>query len=366
MLTFMCSDSPILRARPNITKRGRMGCRSGLTTEVDHFVSADRCIVLVGDAPGGSLLAFDEAQHFGERLVTAWCAASDRGAEVLIASASPAQLEALGRNGHTFTQLSLECQACGECDATTFFVLRDEDRTESVCASCHDRLRADAEREVVERLERGIPYPGEKWIYQPVELRGCADWKVVREDTGRRFDLISDVCRRQGLPEAHSTYLDVGCNTGYFCNRMAHLGFRSTGVDTTVNDIEVARLLGCYVRRDFAAYILADAHDWLAGTRNETFDVTSAFSVLQWVMIQKTPEHGLDCMRWLFRKTNRICILEMGESTEAHYVERVGMQYDSEWVHRFMRETGEFERVDVIDAGEHGILRDLFVGFKSV
>ena len=360
----MCSDSSILRARPNITKRGRMGCRSGLTTEVDHFVSADKCIALVGDAPQGSLLAFDEAQHFGERLVESWCAAADRGAEVLIASASPAQLEALGRKGHASTQLSLECQACRERDATTFFVHRDDDRTESVCAACHDRLQADAEHEVVERLERGIPYKGEKWIYQPVELAECADWKVVREDSATRFELIREICRRQGLPEAHSTYLDVGCNTGFFCNHMAHLGFRSTGVDVTVNDIEVARLLGCYVRRDFAAYVLADAHDYLADTHNETFDVTSAFSVFQWVMIQKTPEHGLDCMRRLFRKTGRICILEMGESTEAHYVERVGMQYDSDWIYRFMEAEGGFERIDVLDANEHQVLRDLFVGYK--
>ena len=342
-----------------------MGCRSGLTTEVDHFVSAERCIALLGDAPRGALLAFDEAQHFGERLVEPWCAAAERGAELLIASASPAQLEALGRAGHTSTRLPLECQACRQREATTFFVHRDDDRTESVCPSCHDSLRAEAEREVVERLERGIPYKGQQWIYQPVELEACADWKVVREDTAARFELIGDACRHQGLPEAHSTYLDVGCNTGYFCNRMAHLGFRSTGVDTTVNDIEVARLLGCYVRRDFASYVLADAHDWLAETRNEAFDVTSAFSVFQWVMIQKTPEHGLDCMRWLFGKTRRICILEMGESTEAHYVERVGMPYDSGWIHRFMRETGEFERIDVIEASEHGILRDLFVGYKS-
>ncbi len=362
----MCSDSSILRARPNITKRGRMGCRSGSTTTVDHFVSAERCIALVGDATRGSLLAFDEAQHFGERLVEAWCAAADRGAELLIASASPAQLEALGRKGHKPTRLSLECQSCRQCEATTFFVHRDEDRTESVCERCHDRLRADAEREVVERLERGIPFPGEKSIYQPVELEACADWNVVREDSDTRFGLIRDLCRREGLPEAHSTYLDVGCNTGYFCNRMAHEGFRCTGVDVTVNDIEVARLLGSYVRRDFAAYVLSDAHDYLANSQDETFDVTSAFSVFQWVMIQKTPEHGLDCMRWLFGKSRRICILEMGESTEAHYVERVGLQYDSAWILGFMQETGDFERIDVLEADEHRILRDLFIGYKSV
>ena len=363
-LVFMCSDSPELRGRPGIAKHGKIGSRSKLKTEVNHFVSTDQCIALVGDAPHGALLAFDEAQHFGDGLIDAWCAAAHRGAEVLIASPSMAQLEELGWRGYEATQLSIDCQVCQEHAATTFFLHRHEDRTESVCAACHDRLRTDAKREVVERLEQGSPYPGKKWIYQPVELEQCADWKVIRHDSGTRFDLISDICRDQGLPQAHATYLDVGCNTGYFCNRMARLGFLSTGVDVTANDIEVARLLGSYVRRDYAAYVLADAHSYLAETQQETYDVTSAFSVFQWVMIQNTPEHGLDCMRWLFRKTNRICFLEMGESTEAHYSE-LGMHYDSDWIYRFMEAEGGFERIEVVNANEQHIRRDLFVGYKS-
>lgn len=364
VLVFMCSDSPVLRGRPGITKHGMIGSRSKLKTKVDHFVSTDKCIALVGEAPHGALLAFDEAQHFGEALIDAWCAAAHRGADILIASPNMAQIEELDRRGYKATRLSLDCQACGERAATTVFVHRDEDRTESVCATCHDRLRADAKREVVERLERGSPYPGKKCIYQPVELEECADWEVIRDDSDTRFDLISKICRDQGLPQAHTTYLDVGCNTGYFCNRMTRLGFLSTGVDVTANDIEVARLLGSYVRRDYAAYVLADAHAYLAESQQEAYDVTSAFSVFQWVMIQNTPEHGLDCMRWLFRKTRRICVLEMGESTEAHY-SKLGMHYDSDWIYRFMKAEGDFERIDVINAKEQHILRDLFVGYKS-
>ena len=49
-----------------------MGCRSGLSTTVDHFVSIDKCVALVNEAQRGSLLAFDEAQHFGDRLVDSY------------------------------------------------------------------------------------------------------------------------------------------------------------------------------------------------------------------------------------------------------------------------------------------------------
>ena len=321
-------------------------------------------MVLVGEAKPGALLAFDEAQHFDDQVVESWCAAADRGTELLIASPSTTQLERLRNRGHKSTQLSLKCQACGRREATTFFCHKDEDRTESVCEACHADMRADAEREVVDRLERGTPYPGEQWIYQPVELKACADWKVVREDTGTRLDLMRGICQNAGLPEKYSTYLDIGCNTGYFCSQMAHMGFQCTGVDVTANDIKVARLLGTYVRHDFAAYVLADAYEYLADTRDETIDITSAFSVFQWVMIQKTPDHGLDCMHWLFRKTRRICFLEIGESKEAHYIDRVGLRFDRAWIYRFMRDTGDFDRIDIIDWREQAIKRDLFVGYK--
>ena len=173
---------------------------------------------------------------------------------------------------------------------------------------------------------------------------------MIRGDSQKRFRIIRDICAGQDLPGMHSTYLDVGCNTGFFCHQMYKAGFRSSGVDVTVNDIEVARLLGAYVRRDYANYVVSDAHEYLQATQGGLFDVTSAFSVFQWVMIQKTHEHGLECMRWLFRKTRRICILEMGESTEAHYVERIGMGYDSAWIHGFMRTHGGFERIDLLDS----------------
>ena len=364
-LTFLCSDSPILRARPNIAKRGRMGCRSGLFARVDHFVSTARSIDLLENAPAGALLAFDEAQHFGETIVDSWCAASERGAEILIASPNEAQLKGLKRRGHEAERLRLICQACQEREASAFLCHLDEDRTEAVCAECSDRLTEDARARIIDRLLHGGPQPGEEWLYQPVELPECSAWEVIRTDTQERCRIVLDTCAREGLPNAHSSYLDVGCNTGFFCHEMARAGFHSTGVDVAAKEIEVARLMSTYFRRDYATYVQSDAHEYLKTTQDRTFDVTSAFSVFQWTMIQKTPEHGLDCMRWLFEKTRRICILEMGESTEAHYIERIGLRYDSAWIRDFMETHGGFERIELIDMKSSRLKRDLLVGFKS-
>ena len=365
-LTMMCGDSPVLRARRGITEHRRIGCRAGVTTALDHFVSAEECIRLLDDFPPGALVAFDEAQYFGEQLVEAWCAASDRGVDILIASPSVAQVKQLNRRGYPATRLELICQACRERAASRFFVHLSDDRTESVCAACFKRETARVRTDIVERLRQNAPHPGEECIYQPVELPECKTWEVIRQDSRARFVLMKDLCADHGLPSSgHSTYLDVGCNTGFFCHQMKVAGFRCTGVDIVAQDIEVAGLLGTYVRRDYVHYVRSDAYEYLRTTQGDTFDVTTAFSVFQWVMIQNTPEHGLDCMRWLFRKTNRICILEMGESTEAHYVERVGLKYDSAWIQRFMQTHGGFDRVDLVERKRSKLKRDLLVGSKA-
>ena len=363
--TIMCGDSPRLRTRRNLTERREICSRSKLRTHLDHFVSADRCVELLNKAQPGALLAFDEASHFGERLVEHWCSAARRGAELLIAAPSGPQLTALGKRGHRATHLVLTCQACERREAIDFFVHEQENRTEAVCKKCFRRLQAKARKEIIDRLLRGAPYPGTKAAYQPIELPECRKWRVNRKDSQRRLDLMQSFCASEGLPQAHSSYLDIGCNTGFFCYGMAKAGFTSRGVDVSAKNIHIARLLSTYFRRDLATYQVADAHDYLDSTPDERFDVTSAFSVFQWVMIQSGPERGLACMRSLFRKTKRLCILELGESSEAHYGDRIGMEYDSAWIQDFMLAEGDFERVQCVRGSEHQLWRDLVIGIKG-
>ena len=54
----------------------------------------------------------------------------------------------------------------------------------------------------------------------------------------------------------------------------------------------------------------------------------------------------------------------MGESTEAHYIERVGLKYDSAWIYDLMQAHGGFERIDLIDMKLTNLKRDLFIGYK--
>ena len=363
--TIACSESLVLQSRPNIAKNRRMAARSGISVGLDRFEPLQDAIRFLKMAESGWLLAFDEAQHFGPEIVGAWCEASDRGVDILVASPSQAQLKLLQERGHDPTALKMACQKCGREDATEFFVQLDEKKTLSVCDGCCEKMRKASAKKAVRLLKKQAPHPGRKIIYQPVELPACETWEVIREDSERRLEIVRHACDQAGLPGTESSYLDVGCNTGFFCHRMSQAGFRATGVDVVREDVELARLLGAFIRRDYTRYVAADAYTYLRHTQEVMFDVTSAFSVFQWVMIQRSAQYGLHCMSWLFRKTKRLCVLEMGESTEDHYVKRIGMKYDSSWVRTFMEASGEFERVELHQAAKHHLKRDLFIGVKA-
>lgn len=371
VLTVSCCESLILQSRPALVKHGRINSRSGLATELDRFETLENTIRLLETAEDGWLLAFDEAQYFGPDIVSAWCEASNRGVDILIATPSHDQLKMLSRRGHRHTALTLTCQECGSNEASTYFCLFDErtnkDRTVSVCDRCHGTMKRAAEEKAVCLLREQDPYPGEEVIYQPVELSACdgwSGWRIIREDSERRFHIVKNACDRIGLPDRESNYLDIGCSTGFFCYRMSQTGFLSTGVDVSKSNIQLARLLGTYSRRDNARYILSDAYSYLKETQEVKFDVVSAFSIFQWVMIQNSAQHGLYCMAWMFRKSRYMCVLEMGVSTEDHYAERIGMGYDSDWIRTFMVASGEFDHVEWYEHGKHGLKRDLFIGLK--
>ena len=170
--------------------------------------------------------------------------------------------------------------------------------------------------------------------------------------------------------EEQRTYLDLGCNTGLFCDYFARRGFHTKGVDATRRFITSARLLEAFYRRkarpgqEWVRYELANAYEYLRDTQQERFDVTSAFAVLQWIMIQRSPEHGLDCLRWLSAKTKNVCFIEVGYSREEMYKDQLTIVIDRDWVMAAMKEHGAFSDISVIDAVPGQLQRDLFVGVK--
>lgn len=367
--TFACRDSPILRSRASL-QHGVLASRTPqLTMPLTHFVSLPEAVEVLSTLGADAVAGFDEAQYFGESIVRHWLDAASRGVDVIVATPSAGQLAELERSGVAPTALQLRCEICQHASAARSFRLPERDATLALCDRCTGSFLASVREELLDRLRRQGPHPGDKSLYQPVELPEFKGWRAIRQDSERRADILAEIAAEASAGRDPSgpmpTYLDVGCNTGYLCHLMRRRGFLSTGVEVVEDDVIVARLLECYFRRDATTFICADAYDYLRQTADERVDVTSAFSVFQWVMIQKSPQHGVDCIRWLFEKTGSVCALELGDSSEAHYRDRIGIDIGTDWTREMMETHGGLDEIRVFVAQEHSLKRDLVVGIKQ-
>ena len=331
---------------------------------LNHFVTSAQAVELIAAANTGALLAFDETYHFDDTLVQAWCDANNRGTEVLIASPGQSHIEALEDRGHPATRLSMLCRNCATREASQFFLYLEENRTESVCDPCHAQMQSDAEGKILSLLRKSAPRPGENWLSQPVDLPTCRTWPVVRNDSPQRLQHLIDICAAEGLPTPHATYLDFGCRTGFFCSGMASIGFNATGIDWAPNNVEVARLLSTYRRRDFAKYLPLDIKAFLDQKRPVTFDVTTVYEFSGWPQGWHACQPGIECLRKLFRQTNRIFVLERAQHNPETCSPSGSPPLDHSQLLKLMQTEGEFRRIEQIDGKQYNLPHDLLVGHK--
>ena len=374
-LTFVCGDFPWPSNHGSFWIHRKLVCgQPGLTCDLDHFVSSEQAASILSNVPVGSLVAVEEGYAFSRTAVDDWSQASKRGVEVVVAAPSGHQMLLLDDEDYVTTKLTVQCQRCASRSATEV-IITAEGGTLSVCGDCFAELADEARATIVQSLRDEHPSPGEDALYQPVELPEVAEWRLARRDSIQRAEAVDAILQElsisPGDPRATPSYLDVGCNTGLFCDYFARRGFRAKGVDATTRFITVARLLDTFFRREmrpskeWVLYERANAYEYLRDTQQERFDVTSAFAVFQWLMIQRTPEHGLQCIEWLAAKTRRVCVLEMGYTREEMYQDQLGIDIDREWVVAAMKERGGFSDLRVVNASPDGLQRDLFIGVKD-
>jgi SAM-dependent methyltransferase len=373
--TFVCSDYPWPSNHGAFWDHRTLVCgQPGLTCGIDHFVSREQAAEILATVPAGALAAVEEGYTFSRDAVGDWRAAASRGVEVVVAAPSGNQVCLLADDEYQEIKLSITCERCGIRTAEEVIIKSEGDGTLSVCRPCFDELAIQARGTIVQLLREEHPFPGEDALYQPIGLPEVEDWRLARWDTAERAKAIVATLTELGLHPGvlgpSPSYLDVGCNTGFFCDYLARNGFRAKGVDATERFIKSARLLEAFFRRqdrasqEWVLFELVNAYEYLRDTQQERFDVTSSFATFQWVMIQRTPRHGLECIKWLAAKTKRVCFLELGYTREEMYRD-LEVEIDRKWVLWAMREWGGFSDIRVINASPDKLQRDLFVGVKN-
>jgi SAM-dependent methyltransferase len=374
-MTLVSADADWVTGYDSYTNHRVLASREpdGPTCRIDHLLETVELEEVLEEADPGTLVAVEEAQMFGSSAAEAWKRSAERGVDLIIVSPSAEQIERLDATEYSTVDFPVRCEVCGSRDAVTAVLDEATDLVVSVCGDCFETKQAEAGRRIVQLLVEELPHRNERAVYQPVELPECDDWPVSRPDSAARAELIEVIMDELGLLEGslagHHTYLDIGCSTGFFCSRFQRQGFYAKGIDAVEKNIAIAKLLDSYVRRQhrpskkFVTYVAGDAYQYLRDTPHERFDVVSAFSVIQWIMTQRSLDEALRCFDWTFEKTKQLCVIEMGYSSQDRYDELLPIEVDRDWVEQTMAR-GRFDELRVIEAEEAGIMRDLFIGIR--
>ena len=192
----LSSEHVELTRRPNVRPGGVMGCRQpGLGYEIDHVVDTSQAIKILSRTNPGTLAVFDEAQFFQLGIVDAWLAAAKRGVDVLVASPSKPQLKKLTGLGYETENLEVECTCCVR-KATQVTYGIEAAYPIHLCDQCfEDQMKQEIEQ-LLSDVREAEPFPGENHTYQPFFEIPMDGWKLVREDSPARFEIVSSAVHR--------------------------------------------------------------------------------------------------------------------------------------------------------------------------
>lgn len=371
---FLSSEHEELTRRKNVKPGGLMGCRTvGLNFPIDFVCSTEEASSLLASMGQNELAVFDEAHFFRPEIVNSWITASNRGVTVLVGTPSYQQLRLLRKEKINDIILEVKCE-CGHATATEVVYKENLTFPTHFCKPCHAKYMNTEIDQLLDDVKESKPFPGELHTYQPFYSLDMSGWQLVRGDSEARLAIIRDAATRCAAvsaklnePVSQPTFLDLGCCSGFFADGMNEFGFRASGVDVGKHFIDWANRLA-KIQGKQIDFIQDDAHHYMVNTEKR-FDVASTFATVQWVMVQKGYETGLDCFKVFFSKTDHIAVVEMGYTVEEIYKDKIDGApgvIDKDWVLELMKEHGDFATIEVHHAGENGIWRDVFVGFKEV
>lgn len=171
---------------------------------------------------------------------------------------------------------------------------------------------------------------GRKELYQPVDAPELEQqWALVRRCTDR-FDKMLNCLDDCGIPPAAGiAYLDVGCSYGWFVSEMAARGYDASGVERDPFALRVGQTV---YGLPAASTTRSDVVRFLEGC-GRTWTILSCFSLLHHFVLGHGGVTAEDFIKLLDNATEKVLFLDMGQSHEKWYTERL-----SEWTTPFIAE----------------------------
>lgn len=138
-------------------------------------------------------------------------------------------------------------------------------------------------------------------IYQPIPFSEFSGLKTQANDEAsyRRLSMILNAIPN---PE-NKTFLDLGCNVGFYLFSLAKRGAKVVGVDIDNKFIDISRMVSNIFNVKVKLYCselspeMFSDKGCLVNYKNTTFDLISCFSVLQWVINNKGVKFGMETLR---------------------------------------------------------------------
>jgi 2-polyprenyl-3-methyl-5-hydroxy-6-metoxy-1,4-benzoquinol methylase len=160
-------------------------------------------------------------------------------------------------------------------------------------------------------------------LYQEIPFKEFTSFDLELKDI-QRTDNFLHLKFFEDIDLKGKNVLDIGCNIGYFCFKLADQGAICYGIDHDPDSIELANLFKKYKNYDNVHFFKSKFNKNFVEKileKNLKFDIIIFFSVIHWLMNDfHSISHIIDLFRKLLNKT-QIFFYEPSSTSEAYYPE---------------------------------------------
>lgn len=338
-------------------------------SEYDYLVNDDlELLNYLKENKNYEYLFFDEFYSYSNEILNFLIEFyENKNTEIFISNCTEEQIEIIKNKTENYNleKLNIKCKNCNGdstivCPDNTNFI------TDNFCQKCYcDKVNETAA--FIKDKISNYPLLPSNTLYQPFYFKNddfyynlskdFYNYNVIRDDTDKRINIYLKHHNKEIV-----SYIDLGCNTGYFCDYMSEI-LKITnvyGIDICRTMIDICIKKSKYLLLNNNFYICEDLHDYFMNCKKK-YDVISAYSVIQWLMIQKGDEKGVELLEKLAELTKKILIVEIGDYKEHHY-DKLKIPIGTEWLIELLNKY--FISHIVYNKDDYNLKRDIIYFFK--